>query len=594
MATALISEVCVALSVIIALFSEHFIQPCDANAFLGKGLNVATGSQNAPEIKKMLLTWALGGEGTTGAHGMSEEHLHFIQDQMRSTFVALPKNMHGNLGHAGVRYILHRYFLQTHAMYVKGLGPDGDTWNQTSPADIIEDRVPSYVQGLFVKQLGGSGFNEDDLGVLAATLEYMVFEDQIRRLAMAFQVHGLDHLDNDDAVASEEQVAEVIETYMQIFLLGNKTTLKEADILTQRKAIVAAYPNWGETQGFLERVRTSVLHSVPGSSKKFSFNDASRVVQEVGTEYAGFQNSACQALKKTLLGIEDQGSGRVKIQDFYSGALGGDESKWQFSESIPYLRNVGALDESDPAQLRVFISNYLQSPSNCIVSSSFFSICCLDECEGLLSQLERRIAGADATPADISRLVGALGTPPTAVVSESLQARLGEIATQHEGLVPLHGRLFAQWMHHAFPRECSYPHRAGTTHPLTADEFMEETGLDSKASKGEIMALISVDEVGELEEELDGYVLDGVQVEEGGDDGSGVLPSPWDDAEELFVYRENKPPVKPRNIVVDAVSKLVLLAALVAMSLNAKAIAQATLASVRGGKGSAKKVSQCE
>ena len=40
-------------------------------------------------------------------------------------------------------------------------------------------------------------------------------------------------------------------------------------------------------------------------------------------------------------------------------------------------------------------------------------------------------------------------------------ARLDEIASLHAGPVPLHSRLFRQWMHHAYPRECPYPHEAG-------------------------------------------------------------------------------------------------------------------------------------
>jgi hypothetical protein len=44
--------------------------------------------------------------------------------------------------------------------------------------------------------------------------------------------------------------------------------------------------------------------------------------------------------------------------------------------------------------------------------------------------------------------------------------RLDEVAAHHGGLVPLHGRLFAQWMHYAYPRECPYPHVSGTTSPF--------------------------------------------------------------------------------------------------------------------------------
>jgi len=56
--------------------------------------------------------------------------------------------------------------------------------------------------------------------------------------------------------------------------------------------------------------------------------------------------------------------------------------------------------------------------------------------------------------------------------------RLQEIADHHDGQVPLHGRLFAQWMHHVYPLECAFPHTSGTTSPLSPDEWMDATGLD--------------------------------------------------------------------------------------------------------------------
>merc|ERR1712087_498820 len=57
--------------------------------------------------------------------------------------------------------------------------------------------------------------------------------------------------------------------------------------------------------------------------------------------------------------------------------------------------------------------------------------------------------------------------------------RLNEIAEGHGGTVPLHGRLFAQWMHHSFPRECPFPHVSGTKNPQTPSEWIEERGLNS-------------------------------------------------------------------------------------------------------------------
>ena len=60
--------------------------------------------------------------------------------------------------------------------------------------------------------------------------------------------------------------------------------------------------------------------------------------------------------------------------------------------------------------------------------------------------------------------------------------KLEDIADGHHGTVPLHGRMFAQWMHHAFPRECPFPHVAGSTDPQAASDWIEKAGT-ARASK---------------------------------------------------------------------------------------------------------------
>merc|ERR1719254_276938 len=82
------------------------------------------------------------------------------------------------------------------------------------------------------------------------------------------------------------------------------------------------------------------------------------------------------------------------------------------------------------------------------------------------------------------------------MLSETLLQRLNEIAEIHGGSVQLHGRLFAQWMHHAFPRECPYPHVSGTTNPQTPDEWLESTGEETTATKEEMQSFINNTSVG--------------------------------------------------------------------------------------------------
>ena len=68
-------------------------------------------------------------------------------------------------------------------------------------------------------------------------------------------------------------------------------------------------------------------------------------------------------------------------------------------------------------------------------------------------------------------------------VAPSLERRLSDIADHHGGMVPLHGRLFAQWLHHLHPHECPYPHMSGTTSPLRPEVFEQEMGLPAEASE---------------------------------------------------------------------------------------------------------------
>merc|ERR1719215_1510724 len=71
-------------------------------------------------------------------------------------------------------------------------------------------------------------------------------------------------------------------------------------------------------------------------------------------------------------------------------------------------------------------------------------------------------------------------------LTKNLRQRLDEIASHHGSMVPLHGRLFAQWMHHVYPRECPYPHISGATDSQLPDEWLEATGEDGLASDEEM------------------------------------------------------------------------------------------------------------
>merc|ERR1719324_1138138 len=58
-------------------------------------------------------------------------------------------------------------------------------------------------------------------------------------------------------------------------------------------------------------------------------------------------------------------------------------------------------------------------------------------------------------------------------LSEASKQQLEQIARNYGGKVALHGRLFAQWLHYVFPRECPFPFKSGSTTSATPAQFGE-------------------------------------------------------------------------------------------------------------------------
>merc|ERR1719464_49662 len=161
--------------------------------------------------------------------------------------------------------------------------------------------------------------------------------------------------------------------------------------------------------------------------QSLSLDTLAGFARELGNRFGAYLNLECQHIKNKLMDLEYKGTGRVRLADYYSGA--GDED-WNFLESVDYLRVLGALDESNPSQPSVIIPNVLVSPSNCVTPSSYYSVCCLNECESLMSALEQAIGAPTAKPMQVAVLVARLPSDtveaPRLIEATQLQ-RLKEI-----------------------------------------------------------------------------------------------------------------------------------------------------------------------
>jgi hypothetical protein len=280
------------------------------------------------------------------------------------------------------------------------------------------------------------------------------------------------------------------------------------------------YKTFSDTETFADGIRARIWEDA-AVSERTSWDTALKVVEEIGERYGRWQDKECRALKRTMLSMEKPGTARVRLDTFYANTLTDRQSN--FVESVPYLRQLGALDDTDPLQMTVVIPNYINSPTNCVAGSKFYSVCCIDECEALLGSLENEIASPDATANRIAEIVAVLPSDTVQAprtLPGLLTQRLADIATHHGGRIPLHGRLFAQWMHHAYPHECPYPHVSGTIKPVTAVEWINNTRTSHKASHEDVRALLAKAAISDESAQVD---------------TNEALP--WSVEEELFVSR---------------------------------------------------------
>lgn len=234
-------------------------------------------------------------------------------------------------------------------------------------------------------------------------------------------------------------------------------------------------------------------------------------------------------MKDQLVDMDSDGTGRVRLSDFYGTGLDKD---WRFGESETYLRELGVLDESSPWKgKQVIIPNYLQAASNCIVSATHYLVCCKNECEEMLGEIETSIQQPSSSVDELLAVVQNISSPssPTddpPILTGALTEQLKKVAEAHNGRVPLHGRLFAQWMHYAFPRECPFPHKTGSysQHTLTPGAF----GGGYIASKDEMHEhASSVIEEENSGNDEDDWMTQWSEEEELFADYAGKMHAPW-------------------------------------------------------------------
>lgn len=440
-------------------------------------------------------------------------HMADIKDKMVSPFHALPKNEQDQIGPRSVRYMVHNYFARESGWRFKGLDSLNDdlrkqavtttgegiqmqaltmtsSFKDVDDVGFLQDKAPELVRQLLAFRESDQGLSLDDVVVIVAVLERLIADEYSSILQAAYRLN----LFSPHEVLNERSMQEVLTSFMIIVDQGS-AHINLSDVEAHRSLKENAYATQTEIFQKLQLFQHDAVlnykykernHVNPFVEHHYKFDEVSAIAHSITGQYGKWQNSECSAMKDALLNLgreeNSQNTGRLLLSTFYSQPVGA--STFVFGESESELRDLGALDETVSGHPRVLVANYLLGPTNCIASSRYYSVCCLDECEGLMNELEASIFTPTVKPEQLLPLVGNLSSSSVDAprkLPDQLVAKLDAIAKHHDGMVPLHSRLFAQWLHFAFPNECPYPQMGvASENSMPVSEMPDGPSLDVK------------------------------------------------------------------------------------------------------------------
>jgi len=407
--------------------------------------------------------------------------------------LSLPRNTDGRFDLPAVRYLVHTYFAQEHGWIIQGLGKHGPRANTSElhEAGILKDKAPVLLEALLDTRASGRGLSLRDTAMMAAALERLIITESLGFLELAY---GLNALDVVDQITSK-QLSEVMLSFLLLWELGQTEEVVSPDIhpLLKQELENSQDNFWQQLQAFQtdaqENFEYANRHVLNPFEQRFSFDMASQLVENLINGYGRWQDSECKMMKHELMNLDKKGFGRVPLSAFYSQP---ETAQYKFGESVEYLRTIGALDESSSKEPQVIVANFVAGPSNCVAGSEFFSVCCLSECESLMSEIEGQIKAPHASPEELLDLVVVMDSDTIDAprrMPEELHKRLNKIAELNHGEVPLHGRLFAQWLHYAFPMECQNPSQLESEEVLSPAHWQEKGHSATEEEKEKYRAM---------------------------------------------------------------------------------------------------------
>lgn len=228
---------------------------------------------------------------------------------------------------------------------------------------------------------------------MVAMLKRLMFDSESTLLEKVYA----EQYKSTSQTLNAQNLEEVLQAYMVHWMMSDDAEGIKM-LLTNRTLLKTSFPHWGLLVNFVsgqikalefQRQRVKNGDRRKALSKRFTFDDAHAVIGGITQHFASFWASECATMYESLTKMDLQHTGRVPLAQFYGKGL---DAEWRFGESETYLWELGALDETSTWRgKQVIIPNYILAASNCIVSTPHYMVCCRNECDDRLGEIEAAV-----------------------------------------------------------------------------------------------------------------------------------------------------------------------------------------------------------
>eukprot|EP00928_Gymnodinium_smaydae_P016461 TRINITY_DN16181_c0_g1_i2.p1 TRINITY_DN16181_c0_g1~~TRINITY_DN16181_c0_g1_i2.p1 ORF type:complete len:475 (+),score=42.04 TRINITY_DN16181_c0_g1_i2:82-1425(+) len=343
----------------------------------------------------------------------------FVRRNVAATLSALPRNSKDKFDVATARHAMRSFFAREHGWQISGLSSIGVA--STNQAGALSEKAPNVVRILEKTD----GLSEEELVSAIVALEEVVAGEISQLLFAAYGAMGWTGAD----VLSWTEVLRLLSQYLDSIRRESTEPFHDFSEESQSTAKDAILN--------FEYAERHTLN--PFAHKRYSFYMVADIATRLTHAYGQVQNADCLEIKEHMTSFDTRGIGRVSLDVFHRAKPG---SKFVFSESADYLEHIGALDSTTNSIPQVRIANYILGPGNCIARSSLYSICCLNECESIMREIESEVRAPWASPDLLLSVVSNLSAlmSSSSRIPANLVTKLSDVANLHDGRVNLHGR----------------------------------------------------------------------------------------------------------------------------------------------------------